>query len=226
MSKETTFVQVINMMLRKWWLILIAGIVFAAGTYIMSKTFITPMYKTDGSLYVNAETEASSLDEVASSGRLNSSMRLAATYAEILKRRGFLEKVADVVGGGITYQQISPMISVQVVNDTEIIEVSITSSNPQLAYTVLGAVLECASDELLRVVKAGSVEVIDQPYVPQYPISPNNAKNGFLGGFLGVLIAMLFIFLKEMFDSHIKGAEEMKRYEEPLLGEIPCLKQD
>ena len=121
------------------------------------------MYKADGSLYINCETESTEGEGTASTGKLNSDSRIIETCAEILKRRSFLTGVAADMGNKYTYQQIHDMISVEAVNDTYLLEITVRGTNPDDVEDILNSILARAPQELVRVTKVGSVEIVDLP---------------------------------------------------------------
>ncbi len=223
LTDNLNVIDVLNMMIRKWWLIVITMIIFGSATYIYTDLFVEPLYKTDGTLYVNCDTEASQLD-VTSVGRLDSNYRLASTYIEILKRRTFLTEVARDLNNKYSYSEISKMLDIESVNETELLEITVTGENPQDICSILDSILNRAEDQLLAIVRGGSVEIVDRPYVPTAPFSPNKSRNTMIGLIVGAVLAAGVIFLMNLFDTHIKTADELRRrYDEPVLGEIPSL---
>lgn len=221
MANEINIIELLNVMIRKWWLIAIMVFVCGGGTYIYTDLFIEPRYKTDGSIYVNCETEASRV-EVASSGRMESNARLATTYIEILKARTFMTEVARDLNNKYTYAQIQGMTTIESVNDTELLKITVEGTDAEDTCAIVESILQRAGEQLVTVVKAGSVEMVDEPYIPVVPFSPNKSRNAALGAIAGAVGAIGIIFLMNLFDTHIKTADEMKqRYDEPILGEIP-----
>lgn len=221
MVNEINIIELLNVMIRKWWLIAILVLVCGGGTYIYTDLFMEPMYKTDGSIYVNCETEADRVD-VASTGRIESNARLARTYIDVLQARSFLTEVARDLNNKYTYMQIQNMIKIESVNETELLKITAEGNNPEDICAIVESILLRAGEHLVTIVKAGSVEVVDSPYIPSVPFSPNKARNALIGAIAGIVLAIGFIFLMELFDTHIKTAEEMKnKYPEPVLGEIP-----
>lgn len=226
-KNELNIIEIINMMLRRWWLILVMMIVGGIIAFMYTDFFMIPMYKTDGSLYVNCETESVELDDTASAGKLNSNSRLAQTYVEILKRRSFLTGVAADVGNKYTYSQIQGMITITPVNETELLQISVNGTDPEDICEILTSILTRAPQELVRIVKAGSVEIVDLPYEPQSPYSPNKLNNSLIGIVIGLVLSVAAILWMEIFDTRIKTPDQIKNvYDEPLLGEIPSLEDD
>lgn len=220
---EINFIDLLNVMIRKWWLIAVMVVVCGAGTYIYSDLFVEPLYKTNGAIYVNCETE-SQLVDIASTGRLESNYRLASTYVEILKRRTFLSEVARDLNNRYSYSQILNMLTIEPVNETELLEITVKCTDPDDCMKIVESILNRAGDQLVSVVRGGSVEIVDKPFVPLTPFSPNKSRNAFLGMLVGAVIAAGIIFLMEIFDTHVKSPDEVRhKYEEPVLGEIPSL---
>ncbi len=226
-KNELNIIEIINMMLRRWWLILVMMIVGGIIAFMYTDFFVVPMYKADGSLYVNCETESVELDDTASAGKLNSNSRLAQTYVEILKRRSFLTGVAADIGNKYTYSQIQGMIQINPVNETELLQITVNGTDPKDICEILTSILTRAPQELVRIVKAGSVEIVDLPYEPKSPYSPNKLNNILVGIAAGLFLSVGAILWMEIFDTRIKNPEQIKSlYEEPLLGEIPSLEEN
>lgn len=221
MANEVNIIELLNVMIRRWWLIAILTFVCGGGAYVYTDLFVEPMYKTDGSIYVNCETEANRVD-VASTGRMESNARLATTYIEILKARTFMTEVARDLNNKYTYGEIQAMVKIESVNDTELLQITAEGTNPQDVSDIVSSILLRSNEQLVTIVKAGSVEVVDEPYIPVVPFSPNKSRSAILGAIAGAVVAVTIIFFMNLFDTHIKTADEMrKRYQEPILGEIP-----
>ncbi len=221
LTTEINIIDLLNVMIRKWWVIAISIMICGGGTYVYTDLFVEPMYRTDGSIYVNCETEAERVD-VASSGRMESNARLAVTYVEILRARSFLTDVARDLNNKYSYVQIQNMLTIQPVNETELLKITVEGTNAADACKIVESILQRAGEQLMTIVKAGTVEIVDEPYVPIVPFSPNKSRNTLFGALAGAVLAMGFLFLMELFDTHVKNADEIRqRYSEPVLGEIP-----
>mgnify|MGYP006139336391 CR=1 FL=1 len=72
---------------------------------------------------------------------------------------------------------------------------------------------------------AGKVRILDRALPPKFPIKPNLKNNLILGFFLGLLVSMIFILVKEYFDSSIKSIDFIERLQIPVLAVIPSIGQ-
>ena len=219
MNEEINLSGVLDMMIRRWWIWAVCAVVFSVIVFIYTEVFVEPMYKTDGTLYVSAQ-RSQSID--ISSGSMLSSQELVKTYREILNRRTFLDQISEDVDKKYSAGTLRGMISYSDVNSTQIMQVTVTGAEPQDVYDTCHSVLIHAPDELIRVVNAGSVKVLDDGQIPTVPFSPDVKKNTFMAFLTGVVVGAGIILLLELFDTRIKTRDDIiKRYPEPLLGEIP-----
>lgn len=222
LNEQLNLISIIDMLLRKWTAILLSAVLVGVFAFVYSEVFIAPVYSSTASLYVNSNKQQKSED--VSGATLSSSRQLVMTYAEILQARTFLESVVTDMDGKYTVNQIKNMIKMEALNETEILSITVKGNSAEDVYKITKSIVKYAPDELIRVVEAGSVKVLDDASETKTPISPNIRNNTFIGVFIGILLGSLIIVILELFDTRIKSGDEIsQRYKEPLLGEIPSL---
>lgn len=221
MKEQLTITEIIDMMIRRWWILAITAITLAVTTFVYTEIFMDPLYETDGTLYVNAQrTQSSDISQ----SRLVASQELVDTYKEILLRRTFLAQVSADLDNRYSVRNLSNMISMSAVNDTEILEIKVVGKVPEDVYAICHSVLTHAPDELIRVINAGSVKILDDGQTPTSPVSPDVKKNTLIAFLIGMVLGGIIVLLLELFDTRIKSREDIiHKYKEPLLGEIPEL---
>lgn len=222
MNEQLNLISIIDILLRRWTIILLSAILVGVFSFVYSEVVISPVYSSNASLYVNSSKQ--NISEDVSSATLSSSRQLVMTYAEILKARTFLEVIATDLDGKYTVNQIKNMITMEALNETEILSITVRGTSANDVYRITKSIIKYAPDELIRVVEAGSVKVLDDASETKTPVSPNIRNNTFIGVFVGILLGSLMIIVLELFDTRIKSGDELsQRYKEPLLGEIPSL---
>lgn len=221
LKEELSIIDILDLMIRHWWILLVTALVFCSVAFVYAEVFVDPLYRTDGTLYVNAQrTQTSDLSQ----GEITASQKLVVTYKEILTRRTFLSGVASDLGHRYSISELKKMISMTSVNETEILEISVSGKVPEDVYLVCHSILTRASDELVRVINAGSVKILDDGQIPTSPYAPNVKGYALFAALLGVVFGGLIILVLELFDTRVKSREDIvEKYEEPLLGEIPIL---
>ena len=90
-------------MLRKWWLIVLCGIIGAGALGVYTKFFVTPQYSASSTIYI-----LSSTTNVSGSGiSLSLSEQLTADFLLLAKSRPVLEEAAEKVGDGVTSEMLA-----------------------------------------------------------------------------------------------------------------------
>lgn len=207
--------------MRKYLLLgIILCVVGAALGYTVCKVAVKPTYSSRLTLYVN--NTGDDQDRTLDLNNINASQKLVSTYVEILKSDTLLEKVTQTIEGAMTVEEIRAAIQANALNDTEIIEVNVVTEDPEISWLIAGKLSTAGPAEILRVVDAGSVKVIDKPKVNEIPVGPNTKIFILVGAFIGVLICLVIIFFREILNNTIKsGSEVEKTYDIPLLAVIP-----
>jgi capsular exopolysaccharide synthesis family protein len=132
--------QYFSLFLRWLWLIVL-GTALAAGTAFLVSAAIAPVYQATTTLYISQASNAalpSGLDYTSILG----SERLARTYGELLKKRPVLNEVIDAFalrddkGSRMTPEDLVKLVNVQLVRDTQLLQVTVENTNPALAARI------------------------------------------------------------------------------------------
>lgn len=225
MEKQINIIDLMRLYLHRWWALLIGLIVGAIVSGIITVSFITPEYTATGTLY--AEDSNDAMQQNTQSMDLSTLVvrkELVGTYAEILSSNVFLKKVAQESGLPYAYSDLQGMLSMKAKNNTEILEINVTSTNKDHAYIIAQTLMNMADEQIGYVIDGGSVKILDEPIRPESQSSPNVSKNIQVGALAGLVISLLIVFLIDMFDKKVKDAIHLSEYfNYPVLGEIPFL---
>jgi non-specific protein-tyrosine kinase len=120
-----------QMLLRRWWLVLILSLAGVAVAYYFETTTPT-RYQSTVSLQLNPAANSSFLPYSADSGVSPSSPVLAqaASYQEVLRSRAFGSVVVQQLGLNLPPEAIGNAITTQLVPNTNILHLSVTWDNP------------------------------------------------------------------------------------------------
>ncbi len=221
MNEQLSIMNMVDMLLKKWYVLFIAAIAGGLCAYVITDLFIEPKYSATTTLYVNASNIKK---EEITNTNISTSRQLVNTYAEILKARDFLEKIVYDLDGKYSANEIKSMLKMESVNETEVLSVEVKAANKDDVYKIAKLLADYSTDELKNVVGAGSVTILESPLEPKTPVSPNVRANTLVGVLLGMVFAGLIVVVLGLLDTRIKSGEEFaNNYEEPLLGEIPTL---
>lgn len=209
--------------LNKWWLILACVLVGITIAFIYTANFVTPLYRSSVSMYVNNVRSNAQIDTI-SSANLSASQTLVNTYLQIINSNTMIERVIAKNGWEerASVGRLKSMISASQVNETGIFILNASSPYPEVAQEIAEAMADTIVDTMGEIVEGSSVKIIDHAQLPTSPYSPNYAKNMLFGGVMagGIVVAVLTLFF--FMDTKIRSSEELERmFKLPVLGHIP-----
>ena len=196
------------------WLVL-AGLVAAALVYAAVTIFVTPTYQSRVSFYVYNSTNNASQGTINNSD-LQAAESLATTYSKILESNSVLDSVLEDMRAEATLsrKELNHMVKVSVVSDT--------STDPKLACRIADSFAKVAPTEIVRITKAGGVEVVDRPEVARGKSSPRTVFDSAIGFLIGVVIISVLIVVRVLADTTIYLPEDIERAANvTILGMIP-----
>lgn len=218
--KEINLVLLAGAVVRRIWIVILAACVMAAGFYIYTKNFVTPMYKTYVSFCVNNGSTSQSV----TANDLATSQRLVLTYVEGLRSNTVLDAVSKELDGKVSAGAIAGMMSADTGSETEIFRVYISHKDPVMAAKVANAIAEVAPGQIAKFIKGSSAEVVDWAEIPTSPFTPSASRDAVIGGLLGLVLSIVVLCLIEILDVRIKGEEDLAFISDaPVLGVIPDL---
>lgn len=195
---------------QKWWVILICAVLCAAVGLAAAKITYVPMYTCTISFVVDNKRE-DTVTGGQSASDISAGIDLARSYQIIMTETNQLMKlVAEDSGYNITGDEVKRMISSSLVEETPIIELSITSSDPEVSYAVAVSYLNNYSTITDETYKSTRAIVFDPPVMPSNPNTDRTAVLYPIAGFLlGAFAAAAFICLKVLIKDAVKSDEDI-----------------
>lgn len=215
---EISVKEVIDVASKYLLLVVVLAVIGAGAGFFVDSQFTDPEYDSTLTLYVTADSGG----EMLRLDNLNASQKLVSTYIEILKSESLLNKVYSTIDGRMTVEEIRKSIDAHSLKDTEIIEVTVTTNDPETSWLIAGKLSTAGPAEILRVVKAGDVQVIDKPIQTDKPTVEHGIKFTVLGLIGGLLIGLVIMFIREVIVNKVRSKTELERkIDLPVLGVIP-----
>lgn len=214
---EIDLVELMYRMIEKIkWIILAAVIGMVVGV-LFTKLVITPEYEATSKLYV-----LQSNNQVVDLTALNMSDKLTSDYVQVFKNWHVHEKVISTLNLEYTYKEIQDMLTITTPSDTRIIEIKVTSTDPQEAYDIAMAYANIAPAFIEAKMETSRPNIFEEARVPTKPSAPSLVKNVVLTTFLGAAIAIAIIFIQFIADDRIRTADQLqKRLGLATLGMMP-----
>ena len=215
--------RLVGEILRRIWIVVLAAIVGAAGSFLGTYYLITPLYESSAMFYVNNKSiSVGSASVSLESGDISAAKSLVDSYIVILKTRESLSDVIDYAGVKRSYGQLREMISAERVNSTEIFEVVVTSPDPAEAERIADAIAHILPKRISSIIEGTSAKVVDHAVTPSRPSSPNYTVNTMVGFLMGFFLSVCAIALWAIFDITIRTEEDITgSCQIPVLAAVP-----
>lgn len=221
--KSISIMDMVKIAVNNWWVIAVAGVICSLALFIFSSITSVPTYLSEGNLYV--DTRRDHINDNVDATAILDAQNLIPTYIEILESRTFNKQISEEMDNKYDFEEIADMVSYRQVSDTNILTISVLSYDEDDAYMICKTVLDSASDAILRIFEGGLVRVIDYPENEPEIIVVSLLKRTIIGFLLGAIIAFAVLVLLNMFDTRVSSSNELaERYNYPVLGEIPSLR--
>jgi succinoglycan biosynthesis transport protein ExoP len=205
-------------LLRRWWWLLVAGTLLAgSASYVISES-LTPIYRSTATLLVN---QTQTPGTIAYNDVLTSE-RLTQTYAQLIDQRPVVQAVIDELDLPYSREQLSGMMSVRAVTDTQLLKLSVENADPLLASDIANTAASVFIDQNTanKLSRPGDVSIVEAATEPSSPIKPNVMLNTLLAAAAGLLIAAGITFLFDYLDDTVKSPAELEASGVPSLGGV------
>ena len=209
---------------RAWMLVLI--VVFAVCTsYGMTKYTVAPEYRATAKLVINLKTFTSPefmFNEVMAYSKLTK------TYNEILKSTAVAQQVIDKLQLTMSPEALAASVSVASLNDSQIMAVSVVSTDPKLVGQLADEVSLAFMDKVAHMMQIDNVIILDKASErPVAQIAPNVKLNMMMAFTLSALVGVGVLGLREYLDPTLKMREEVNIILHlALVGEIGIWEQE
>lgn len=222
-TEKIDLIRLIRALWKKLWIVVLAGIIGGAASYAWTDYNTVPIYQSSAMLYVNsAISVGSSGSGLSSKISLATAKGLIDTYIVVLNTRETLNDVIDYAGLNYSWGQLKGMISAAPVNDTEIFQITVTSTDPEEAELIANAVVEILPKRISTIIEGASVQVVDHAVLPSTPINGGHRSDTLKGALLGMILSGGLIVLFALFDIMIRSAEDIEKIcKYPILTAIP-----
>jgi polysaccharide biosynthesis transport protein len=127
--------QIIITLLRWWWVLVLGTLIAVASGYVISQRQ-TPVYKGTTTVMVGGFIRSSQIsrDDIVARDAFTQA------YAEMALRQPVLDGVVKTLGLNVSWKQLGDVVSVAIVENTPLIEISAEASSPQGAQAIAGEI--------------------------------------------------------------------------------------
>ena len=239
MEKDTIDLRsLLDLLLRRLWIILGSAVLMGAAFFAFAK-FVMPLkYESYTSMYVKNNTNTKEQQTDININDLNASKSLVSTYIAVLDSDTVMESVGNALQvkfdkatleesftfdekGKINIASVRKCFTMSSVDDTEVMNITAVTTDPEVSAHMCNVIADIAPEFLVRVVGAGSVEVIDAAKINEKAVSPNFRSMAIRGVLVGLVLSALIVVLVDMFDNTVKESDKLvRRFNKATIGEV------
>ena len=225
---ELSLADIFEVLAKRWPIILLSVILCAAIAFSYSLFAVVPMYGLNVTFMVNPEFgNAQSTTIVTETQSYTYAKDAIKTYMRLLSNNEFFDMLYENLDGkcinNYSIGQLKGMISFSSIDETELFNATIRSTNREDAYTIALEMQKLAPQRIQELRGFEVLKVVDRPQLKNISVVNNNTtKNTFVGGIIGAVLSVLLFIIIKLTDVKITDESDIKKaYNIPVLGVIP-----
>lgn len=158
-------IVIVRDVLRQWLLIIVVAVFLGVSAFIFTDRQYSPVYESSATLVI---TNHSSFNTVYDN--IDATSSLAAVFSEILNSSVLKKKILEQLDAG----QINASIFSSVVEESNLLTLSVQSNDPRTAFLVIRAIIENHEIVTYDIIGDIALEVLQYPEVPTVPVNSSN----------------------------------------------------
>lgn len=196
--------------LKKYVLVIAAvALVLIIGVFIYDKSIKKPLYTTYTTIILTKSNETQTGTTITQNDILLN-QKLVETYSKIIKSKLVLEQVISETGVTYTAEELSENVSVEAYENTEMLKISVTDQDPELAASIANSIAQVFSGEIAKIYQINNISVVDVAVTPE-EVSNNTLKRDLLIAlFISMFGTIGVVFVVYYFDDTVKLTDNLE----------------
>lgn len=209
--------ELMYQLLGNWKLIASIAVGFAFITGIYTSFFVTPMYAATSILYV-----LSNRDSAINISDLQLGSELTRDYIKVFQMWEVHEEVISNLDLPYDYKKMRSMLSVANDTGTRMLDITVTSYDPQEAAAIANEYARVASQYIADTMATDKPNIMSVALIPSNPVSPNRTLCVIVAFLIGGVLAIGVLAIRMVVDDKYRTAEDIRKYTGiPTLAAVP-----
>ena len=195
----------------KKYILIICGVVviFVIGVFTYDKSIKKPLYTTYTTIILTKSNEAQTGTTITQNDILLN-QKLVETYTKIIKSKLVLDQVISETGITYTAEELGQNVAVEAYENTEMLKISVTDSDPELSASIANSIAQVFSGEVAKIYQMNNISVIDIAQVPEEVSNNTLTRDFFIALFISIFGSIGVIFIIYYFDDSIKLTDDLE----------------
>lgn len=168
---------------------------------------LTPKYDSSSQMIAKMSKDDNNQVNI---GDVNSNLMLISTYKDIIKSSLVMEESVRQIndkGYSLSAEELQKLTAVEQAQNSQMFTITVTSSSPKLSQIAANIITEVFQVKVGEVMAVNKVSVIAPASRNTKPITPNIKLNLVIGSFIGLLLGISYILIKDIFDKTVDDEE-------------------
>ncbi len=207
------FHSIFRDIIRNIWVVVCAALIGLMLLFIVQHKVYTPQYTSKATLVVNSK-----IGNTAASTNITVSSEMAGVFTNIFVQPSMKSRAAEYAGEN----GFNASVSASVLSDTNILELSVTSSSPERSYRLLCAILAVYPEISDNIFTNAVIDIIKLPSMAKSPSNRmGDTKKLIISYGLAFAVFVIIVFLS-IFRDTVKDKKAFeKKIDAKLIGAIP-----
>ena len=197
------FRSIVKDVLRRWNIIIIVGVVCAAAGFVFGTETYQPLFTSSTTFVVK-----NSNDTVNVYANLEDSIRLASSLKIVFDTSQLQNTVAESMG----YKEFPGTLMCSIVDNTNVMTVSVTADSPLKAYEALNKVLDTYPVFTKNYISRVVLKTLNPAQMPTFPNNSAGAEMLAIEAFgIGIAAMILLFAVKSFFKDTVKKETDIEK---------------
>lgn len=209
--------RLLHILKKNLWLLIGLPLLFLIISAIVTFFIMTPKYQATTQILVNPkQTNDNMLQQ-----NVQGTLQQVNTYAEIVTSPRILDKTAKKLDHRYKSSELAGKVNVESSAESQVIKVHVVDVKKGESEKIANAIAKVYRDEMPDIMNVDNVTILSHADNTAQQVSPKTMLNLVVALFLGLILALLFIFIKELTDTRIKDEQDIEDHLKlPVLGSI------
>ncbi|MBC2161704.1 YveK family protein [Listeria booriae] len=210
MEESLNVKQIWDLLKKNKWVIALSMFVCALLMSGYLFIFATPIYQSETQVLINQSVPQNTIVQ---SQDVQANLQLVNTYASIITSPRILSQVSSKMDGTYSTKELEQMITINSTSDSQVIKIDVESANATDAVKIANATVDIFSKDISKIMKIDNIYVLSEATLDANaaPIKPHKALLMVVSILLGLLLGIVIMFIRDLFDRSIKTADDVEK---------------
>ena len=223
---EIDLLQVFEIVKQKLILFILICMVTCTVALCVTKFVMEEEFTATAKMIVVQKSDSASAQQNYTYSDLQLSQKLASTYSQIIMSEAISDPVISNLDlynkYGIDSERYSKIVKVSSANNTEVMNITVTTTDPVLSADIANEVCSVFEEKIYDIMQIENVTTLTDAKVPTRKSAPSTMRNTAIGGMIGLVICGIITIIQLFTDTKVKTEDEVKKiFDYPIIGSIP-----